>query len=97
MDTTRKLGFFPKPTETPCHSHNSMVVDERLEGDVLMIDVERPIAADELRKQAVAVEQVRDAGSKWLTQCPETKRNEIEQLAVSFLLAMNPKHLGLIQ
>ena len=89
MDTTRKLGFFPKPTEIPCHSHNAMVVDERLEGDVLMIDVERLIAADELRKQAVAVEQVRDAGSKWLTQFPEAKRNEIEQLAVSFLLAMN--------
>ena len=89
MDTTRKLGFFPKPAEIPCHSHNSMVVEERLEGDVLVIDVERLIAADELRKQAVAVEQVRDAGSKWLTQCPEAKRNEIEQLAVSFLLAMN--------
>ena len=57
------------------------------EGDVCMIDVERLIAADELRKQAVAVEQVRDAGSKWLTQCPEAQRNGIEQLAVSFLLA----------
>ena len=89
MDTTRKLGFFPKPTGTPCQSHGSMLVDEKLEGDVFMIDVERLIAADELRKQAVAVEQVRDAGSKWLTQYPETKRNEIEQLAVSFLLAMN--------
>ena len=50
-----------------------MVVEERFEGDVLMIDVERLIAADELRKQAVAVEQVRDAGSKWLTQYPEAK------------------------
>ena len=65
-----------------------MMVEEKSEGDVLMIDVERLIA-DELHKQTVAVEQVRDAGSKWLTQYPEAKRNAIEQLAVSFLLAMN--------
>ena len=89
MDTTRKLSFFSKSIGTPCQSHGPVVGEEKLEGDVFMIDVERLIAADELRKQAVAVEQVRDAGSKWLTQCPEAQRNEIEQLAVSFLLAMN--------
>ena len=89
MDTTRKVGFFKKPTEIPLHCHGSMMVEEISEGDVLMIDVERLIAADELHKQTVAVEQVRDAGSKWLTQYPEAKRNAIEQLAVSFLLAMN--------
>ena len=89
MDTTRKLGFFKKPTEIPRHCHDSMMVEEKSDGDVLMIDVERLIAADELHKQTVAVEQVRDAGSKWLTQYPEAKRNAIEQLAVSFLLAMN--------
>ena len=89
MDTTRKLSFFSKTNGTPCQSHCPVAGEEKLEGDVYMIDVERLIAADELRKQAVAVEQVRDAGSKWLTQCPEAQRNEIEQLAVSFLLAMN--------
>ena len=89
MDTTRKLEFFKKPAEIPLHCHSSTMVTEKSEGDVLMIDVERLIAADELRKQAVAVEQVRDAGSKWLTQYPEAQRNSIEQFAVSFLLAMN--------
>ena len=74
MDTTRKLGFFQKPTEIPRHSHGSMVVEEKSEGDVLMIDVERLIAADELRKQTVAVEQVRDAGSKWLTRVQTSLR-----------------------
>ena len=89
MDTTRKLEFFKKPAEIPLPCHSSTMVTEKSEGDVLMIDVERFIAADELRKQAVAVEQVRDAGAKWLTQYPDAPRNSIEQFAVSFLLAMN--------
>ena len=89
MDTTRKLNFFSKSNGTACQSRGPVVGEEKLEGDVYMIDVERLIAADELRKQAVAVEQIRDAGSKWLTQSPEAQRNEIERLAVSFLLAMN--------
>ena len=54
-----------------------------------MIDVESIIVADEIRKQAIAVEQVRDASGKWLTDYPMKKRNEIEQLAVRFLLTMN--------
>ena len=54
-----------------------------------MIDVESIIAADEIRKQAIAVEQVRDASSKWLTDYPTMKKNDIEQLAVRFLLTMN--------
>ena len=89
MDTTRKLSFFSKSNGTACQSRGPFVGEEKLEGDVYMIDVQRLIAADELRKQAVAVEQIRDAGSKWLTQSPEAQRNEIERLAVSFLLAMN--------
>ena len=89
MDTTRKLEFFKRSTEVPLHCHGSTLVAEKSEGDILMIDVERLIAADEVRKQAVAVEQVRDAGTKWLTQYPVVQRNSIEQLAVRFLLAMN--------
>ena len=53
-----------------------------------MIDVESIIAADEIRKQAIAVEQVRDASSKWLTDYPTMKKNDIEQLAVRFLDAL---------
>ena len=62
---------------------------EKGEGDTLMIDVESIIAADEIRKQAIAVEQVRDASCKWLTDYPTMKKNDIEQLAVRFLLTMN--------
>ena len=83
----RRAGM--EPTEVPLHCQGSTMVAEKSEGDVLMIDVERLIAADELRKQAVAVEQVRDAGAKWLSQYPDAQRNSIEQYAVSFLLAMN--------
>ena len=54
-----------------------------------MIDVESIIVADEIRKQAIAVEQVRDASCKWLTDYPMRKKNDIEQLAVRFLLTMN--------
>ena len=89
MDTTRKLEFFKRSTEVPLHCHGSTLVAEKSEGDILMIDVERLIAADEIRKQAAAVEQVRDAGTKWLTEYPDLQRNSIEQLAVRFLLAMN--------
>ncbi len=65
------------------------MITENVDGDTLMIDVESIIAADEIRKQAIAVEQVRDAGSKWLTEYSNVQRNAIEQLAVRFLLTMN--------
>ena len=71
------------------HLHGTTLVAEKAEGDVLMIDVESLIAADEIRKQAAAVEQIRDAGTKWLSNYPEGQRNSIEQLAVNFLLTMN--------
>ena len=64
-------------------------IAERAEGDALMIDVESIIAAEEIRKQAAAVEQIRDAGTKWLSKYPDEQRNSIEQLAVNFLLTMN--------
>ena len=89
MDTSRKLDFFKKPSELPLHLHGTTLVAEKAEGDVLMIDVESLIAADEIRKQAAAVEQIRDAGTKWLSNYPEGQRNSIEQLAVNFLLTMN--------
>ena len=54
-----------------------------------MIDVESIIAAEEIRKQAVAVEQIRDVGMKWLSGHPPAQKHAIEQLAVNFLLAMN--------
>ena len=89
MDTSRKLNFFKKSSGLPLHLHSAAVVAEKTEGDVLMIDVESLIAADEIRKQAVAVEQIRDAGTKWLSNYPGVQRNSIEQLAVRFLLTMN--------
>ena len=89
LDTSRKLDFFKKPSERPLHLHSDTLVAEKAERDTLMIDVESIIAADEMRKQAVAVEQIRDAGTKWLSKYPDGQRNSIEQLAVNFLLTMN--------
>ena len=89
LDTSRKLDFFTKPDEMPKQSEVTSVITENGDGDTLMIDVESIIAADEIRKHAIAVEQVRDAGSKWLTEYPNVQKNVIEQLAVRFLLTMN--------
>ena len=47
------------------------------------------ILAKEIRMQAEAVQLVRDASEKWLSQMPDQKRNDIEQLAIQFLLAMD--------
>ena len=47
------------------------------------------ILAKEIRMQAEAVQLVRDASEKWLSQVPDQKRNDIEQLAIQFLLAMD--------
>ena len=68
--------------------------------DVPMIDLEsiineedkrahELILAKEIRIQAEAVQLVRDASEKWLSQVPDQKRNDIEQLAIQFLLAMD--------
>ena len=70
LDTSRKLGFFTKPDGIPKLPGTGLAYTEKGEGDTLMIDVESIIAADEIRKQAIAVEQVRDASSKWLTDYP---------------------------
>ena len=89
LDTSRKLDFFTKPDGISKQSEATSVYTEKGDGDTLMIDVESIIAADEIRKQAIAVEQVRDASSKWLTDYPNMQKNAIEQLAVRFLLTMN--------
>ena len=71
-----------------------------LSTDVPMIDLERIIneedkrtheliLAKEIRIQAEAVQLVRDANEKWLSQVPDRKRNDIEKLAIQFLLAMD--------
>ena len=68
--------------------------------DVPMIDLEsiineedkrahELILAKEIRIQAEAAQLVRDASEKWLSQVPDQKRNDIEQLAIQFLLAMD--------
>ena len=68
--------------------------------DVPMIDLEsiineeekrinELILAKEIQIQAEAVQLVRDAGEKWLSQVPNQKRNDIEKFAVQFLLAMD--------
>ena len=89
LDTSRKLNFFAKPDGIPKLPCTGLACKGKDEGDTLMIDVESIIVADEIRKQAIAVEQVRDASGKWLTDYPMRKRNDIEQLAVRFLLTMN--------
>ena len=89
LDTSRKLGFFTKPDGIPKLPDATSMYTEKGDGDTLMIDVESIIAADEIRKQAIAVEQVRDASSKWLTDYPMMQKNAIEQLAIRFLLTMN--------
>ena len=68
--------------------------------DVPMIDLEsiineeekrinEVILAKEIQIQAEAAQLVRDAGEKWLSQMPDRKRNDIEKLAIQFLLAMD--------
>ena len=47
------------------------------------------ILAKEIKIQAEAAQLVRDAGEKWLSQMPDRKRNDIEKLAIQFLLAMD--------
>ena len=65
-----------------------------------MIDIDRIILEEEKRineivlardiqNQAEAVQLIRDAGEKWLSQMPNQKRNDIEKFAVQFLLAMD--------
>ena len=68
--------------------------------DVPMVDVESIIAAEErrtqelilakeIKRQAEAVQLIRDAGEKWLSEISVQKRNDIEKLACQFLLTMD--------
>ena len=89
LETSRKLRFFRKPVEGPLQAQTATHPSDKAEGDALMIDVESIVASEEIRKQAAAVEQIRDAGIKWLSCHPLAQKNAIEQLAVNFLVTMN--------
>ena len=89
----RRAGI-PNPTITGKESHKNQSTD------VPMIDLEsiineeetrinEAILAKEIKIQAEAAQLVRDAGEKWLSQMPDLKRNNIEKLAIQFLLAMD--------
>ena len=84
-------GKEPKDVSAESKNHNT---------DVPMIDIDRIILEEEKRiseivlardiqNQAEAVQLIRDAGEKWLSQMPNQKRNDIEKFAVQFLLAMD--------
>ena len=95
----RRAGM-PNPTVTVNDPHDATVHAKSRSTDVPMIDVEsiineedkrthELILAKEIRTQAEAVQLVRDASEKRLSQVPDQKRNDIEQLAIQFLLAMD--------
>ena len=80
--------------------HNDATCVKNQSTDVPMIDLEsiineeerrinEVILANEIQLQAEAVQFVRDAGEKWLSQVPKQKRNDIEKFAVQFLLSMD--------
>ena len=84
-------GKEPKDVSAESKNHST---------DVPMIDIDRIILEEEKRineivlardiqNQAEAVQLIRDAGEKWLSQMPNQKRNDIEKFAVQFLLAMD--------
>ena len=90
----------PHPTVTANEPHNVATCVKSRSTDVPMIDLEsiineedkrahELILAKEIRIQAAAAQLVRDAGEKWLSQVPGQKRNDIEKLAIQFLLAMD--------
>ena len=95
----RSAGM-PTSTVTVNEPHDVAMRGKSRSTDVPMIDLEsiineedkrahELILAKELRMQAEAVQFVRDASEKWLSQVPDQKRNDIEQLAIQFLLAMD--------
>ena len=90
----RRAGI-PNPTITGKESQ-----DKNQSTDVPMIDLEsiineeeirinEAILAKEIKIQVEAAQLVRDAREKWLSQMPDLKRNNIEKLAIQFLLAMD--------
>ena len=87
----------PNSTVTVNDPHDVATRVKSRSTDVPMIDVEsiineedkrahELILAKEIRMQAEAVQLVRDASEKWLSQVPDQKRNDIEQLADSILV-----------
>ena len=95
----RRAGM-PNSTVTVNDPHDVATRVKSRSTDVPMIDVEsiineedkrahELILAKEIRMQAEAVQLVRDASEKRLSQVPDQKRNDIEQLAIQFLLAMD--------
>ena len=95
----RRAGI-PNPTITGKEPQDVAIGVKNQSTDVPMIDLEsiineeerrinEVILAKEIKIQAEAVQLVRDAGEKWLSQMPDRKRNDIEKLAIQFLLAMD--------
>ena len=95
----RRAGM-PNLTVTVNDPHDATTHVKSRSTDVPMIDVEsiiieedkrahELILAKEIRMQAEAAQLVKDASEKWLSQVPDQKRNDIEQLAIQFLLAMD--------
>ena len=95
----RRAGI-PNPTVAVKEPHDVATCVKSRSTDVPMVDLEsiineedkrihELILAKEHQIQAEAVQLVRDAGEKWLSQVPDQKRNDIEKFAVQFLLAMD--------
>ena len=95
----RRAGI-PNPTITGKEPQDVAIGVKNQSTDVPMIDLEsiineeerrinEVILAKEIKIQAEAAQLVRDAGEKWLSQMPDRKRNDIEKLAIQFLLAMD--------
>ena len=90
----------PNSTITGKEPQDGAICVKNQSTDVPMIDFEsiineeerkinEVILAKEIKIQAEAAQLVRDAGEKWLSQMPDRKRNDIEKLAIQFLLAMD--------
>ena len=95
----RRAGI-PNSTITGKEPQDGAICVKNQSTDVPMIDLEsiineeerkinEVILAKEIKIQAEAAQLVRDAGEKWLSQMPDRKRNDIEKLAIQFLLAMD--------
>ena len=95
----RRAGI-PNPTMTGKEPQDVAIGVKNQSIDVPMIDLENiineeekrineVILAKEIQIQAEAAQLVRDAGEKWLSQMPIRQRNDIEKLAIQFLLAMD--------
>ena len=87
----------PNLTVTVNDTHDATTHVKSRSTDVPMIDVEsiineedkrahELILAKEIRMQAEAVQLVRDASEKWLSQVPDQKRNDIETTGDSILV-----------